>query len=83
MKSSYVAEALILIGGLLVLSPLYSHERANDRIAEFYSRPGNGSAVVLPEALQPKMGIYEWGSLIVGACTVAAGVGIDRDSRQK
>jgi hypothetical protein len=82
MKSSYVAEVLIIIGGLLILTPLYFRERANERIAEFYSRPGNGSAVVLPDALQPKMGLYEWGSVIVGVGVIAAGVSFDR-SQQK
>jgi hypothetical protein len=73
---SYVAEALIVIGGLLLLAPFYSRERANDRIAEFYSRPGNGSAVVLPDALQPHTGMYEWGGLIIGIGTIATGIGI-------
>ena len=49
---SYVAITLILVGGLIILGPLYSIERNKDRIAEFYTR--NGSAVVLPDTMQPK-----------------------------
>ena len=70
---SYVAEALIVVGGLLILCPLYARERSNDRIAEFYSR--QGSAVVLPEQMQVRFGPYDWGCLVLGLGAVGTGVG--------
>jgi len=69
---SYVAVTLIVVGGLIILGPLYSIERNKDRIAEFYSR--NGSAVVLPDAMQTKNTLYEWVCLAIGLGMVATGV---------
>jgi hypothetical protein len=70
---SYVAEALIIIGGLLILCPLYARERSNDRIAEFYSR--NGSAIGLPEQMQVRFGPYDWDCLVLGLGAIGTGVG--------
>jgi hypothetical protein len=73
---SYVAEVLIIVGGLLILTSFYSRERSNDRVADFYSR--QGSANVLPEAMQPKIGAADCVSVAIGIVAICAGVGIDR-----
>jgi hypothetical protein len=73
---SYVAEVLIVVGGLLILVPFYTRERANDRVADFYSR--QGSAITLPEAMQPKIGVADCVSVAIGIGAIIAGVGTDR-----
>jgi hypothetical protein len=74
---SYIAVALIVVGGLLILGPVLAHAHASGRdkelIAEFFARQGNGAP--LPEAMLPTgYAVYEWACLVAGVGMVITGI---------
>ena len=74
---SYIAVALIVVGGLLILGPVlvHAHSRGRDKelIAEFFAKNGNGA--VLPDVMLPAgYAVYEWGCLAAGVVMVIAGI---------
>ncbi|HEX4792468.1 MAG TPA: hypothetical protein VH370_01685 [Humisphaera sp.] len=72
-----VALALIVVGGLVIVSPIvaeaYSRAANRENVAEFYRR--NSSGIGLPEAMQPAgTGPYAWACWVSGTGIVVAGV---------
>ena len=66
-----IAVTLIIVGGLLILAPVFSGERQKERVASFYK--DNGNAATLPEAMRP-WGAYDWACLAAGSVLAFAGV---------
>lgn len=84
MKNA-VAIMLIVVGGCLVLGPVltnaYTTNREKERIAEFYTRNGNGAP--LPEVMQPSgHTVYDWACLIAGVAVAAAGATKSRSASE-
>jgi len=70
MKIS-IAEILIIMGGLLILTPVILAERQRARIAEFYQKQGNGA--ILPAEMHEN-GAYDWVCLGTGMAMAFYGV---------
>ncbi|MDG3007617.1 hypothetical protein [Paludisphaera mucosa] len=72
---------LIIVGAVLVLSPIFLHAISNaqdkERIERFYN--SNSNHVVLPNALEPTdFGGSHWACLGLGAALTFIGVGRSR-----
>jgi hypothetical protein len=67
----FLAMTMIVMGGLLVLGPVWSAQKQKERIADFYQKQGNGA--LLPKEMSPH-DAYDWICLVGGALLAFAGV---------
>jgi hypothetical protein len=67
----FLAMTMIVMGGLLILGPVWSAHKQKERIADFYQKQGNGAP--LPEVMRPH-DAYDWICLVGGALLAFAGV---------
>ena len=66
-----IAITLIIVGGLLILAPVFSAERQKERAAAFYKEHSNNT--ILPDAMEP-YGPYDWACFAAGVVLALVGV---------